>query len=120
MRRTSAILTIVVVLSLVAAAQAQVQEVGGSASAPFPAAACPSRCSVIARVTGYQAQVGRIHNPFVIAQAGHSFYPCKTTVFSRFSTLDSRLNALSQTSQSVFILSRRCQLREGRVCLASF
>lgn len=68
--RIAATLACALVAALAAAAQADVKEVGGPTTIPFPAAGCPSQCSVIAHVTGYQAQVGNVHNPFVVSTAG--------------------------------------------------
>jgi hypothetical protein len=55
---------------LATAAQADVREIGTSTNDQFPAAGCPSQCSVIARVTGYQAQFGTARNPFVVPTSG--------------------------------------------------
>ena len=51
-------------------AVASVRELGVPAGQKLPAAACPTNCQVLARVTGYQVQSGRLRNPFQISHYG--------------------------------------------------
>ena len=67
-KRLILIAAVFAALLLAGAAQAEVRELGSTTT--FPAAACPTSCSVIAKVTGYQAQVGAAKNPFVVPKAG--------------------------------------------------
>jgi hypothetical protein len=68
--KAAAAVACVLAAALAAVAQAAIREVGGPPTAAFPAAGCPSQCSVIAHVTGYEAQVGNVHNPFVVTTSG--------------------------------------------------
>ena len=70
-RRTlTAALVCLAVLSVAAAAPAATLRELGMTSSTFPTPGCPSQCSVIARVTGYQAQSGSARNPFAIPSSG--------------------------------------------------
>src|SRR5437660_8652110 len=64
------VIAVTAAVLIAAVAQADVRELGGATSAPFPAPGCPKDCSVIARVTGYQGQAGSVKNPFVVPSAG--------------------------------------------------
>jgi hypothetical protein len=59
-------------LTLVAAAPAgaAVRELGVPTGQRLPAASCPTDCQVLARVTGYQVQIGRAKNPYQITRKG--------------------------------------------------
>lgn len=58
------------VLAFAAAAPAATIREIGMTSSTFPTPGCPSQCSVVARVTGYQAQSGSARNPMVVPAAG--------------------------------------------------
>jgi hypothetical protein len=66
---TAALATVAGLALAAAAPAATIREVGLTSSA-FPAPGCPSQCSVIARVTGYQAQSGSARNPYVVPVNG--------------------------------------------------
>lgn len=62
MRKLVAIVTSLGALAVPSAAGATVQELG--ATAPLPAPSCPTNCTALGRVTGYQVQQGAVKNPF--------------------------------------------------------
>jgi hypothetical protein len=47
-----------------------VREIGDYPDQPFPTAGCPANCQAVGHVTGYQVQIGKHKNPFVIRQKG--------------------------------------------------
>jgi hypothetical protein len=59
-------------LALVAAAPAGAayREIGVPNGERLPAASCPEDCEVLARVTGYQVQVGEVKNPYQVNRPG--------------------------------------------------
>jgi hypothetical protein len=46
------------------------REIGDFPDQPFPDAGCPTNCQAVGHVTGYQVQIGKHKNPFVIRQNG--------------------------------------------------
>ena len=46
------------------------RELGVPADQPFPTASCPANCQAIGQVTGYQVEIGKSKNPFVIHRPG--------------------------------------------------
>jgi hypothetical protein len=69
MRRLLVVAIAVAVLALAATASARVIELGSKAPPANPE--CPSRCEVLARLTGYQGRKGPLRNPFVIPRSGY-------------------------------------------------
>jgi hypothetical protein len=57
-------------LAAVPSASATVRELGVPSGSKLPAASCPTNCQVLARVTGYQVQIGRSRNPYQITRKG--------------------------------------------------
>ena len=57
-------------LSAAAPAGAAIKEVGIDNGERFQTPSCPTDCSALARVTGYQVQVGRSKNPYQINRRG--------------------------------------------------
>jgi hypothetical protein len=47
-----------------------VREIGVLNGQPFPEASCPSNCQAIGEVTGYQVEIGKARDPFVIHRPG--------------------------------------------------
>jgi hypothetical protein len=46
------------------------RELGEYADSPFPAAGCPKSCQAVGHVTGYQVEMGKHKNPYVINHRG--------------------------------------------------
>jgi hypothetical protein len=64
---------IAVLAALVAAAPAgaaTMRELGIDNASPFQAAGCPLNCEAIGQVTGYQVQIGRARNPYMLRRKG--------------------------------------------------
>ena len=68
MKRLTALTSACLALALPAAAGADLRQIGQPT--PFPAASCPDNCQAIARVSGYQVQIGQSKNTFRINQPG--------------------------------------------------
>ena len=46
------------------------RELGEYNNAPFPTAGCPANCQAVGHVTGYQVEIGKHKNPYVINHRG--------------------------------------------------
>ena len=99
-------------LTLLAAAPAgaAVRELGVPTGQALPAPACPANCEVLARVTGYQVQVGRARNPYQITRKGTIV--AFTVRLGKPSATDTRgfqslFGAQSQVRLSILHLGRR-------------
>jgi hypothetical protein len=57
-------------LGAAAPAGAKVKEVGVDEALPLTAAGCPKDCFVLDQVTGYQASIGKIKNPYTVKRKG--------------------------------------------------
>jgi hypothetical protein len=57
-------------LGAAAPAGAKVKEIGVDESLPLTAAGCPKDCFVLDQVTGYQASIGKIKNPYTVKRKG--------------------------------------------------
>ena len=57
-------------LAAAAPASAKIKEVGVDGAQALQTPACPTKCSALARVTGYQVQVGKAKNPYQINRKG--------------------------------------------------
>jgi hypothetical protein len=68
MKRLTALTSACLALALPAAASGDLRQIGQPT--PFPAATCPDNCQAIARVSGYQVQIGKSKNTFRINQPG--------------------------------------------------
>ena len=68
MKRLTALVSACLLMALAPAASAQVREVGQPTA--FQAAACPDACQAIARVSGYNSQIGSSKNTFRINRPG--------------------------------------------------
>jgi hypothetical protein len=68
MKRLTALVSAGLLLAVAAPASAQVREVGQPTA--FPGAACPDTCQAIARVSGYNSQIGSSRNTFRINRPG--------------------------------------------------
>jgi hypothetical protein len=68
MKRLTALTSACLALALPAAASADLRQIGQPTA--FPAASCPDNCQAIARVSGYQVQIGQSKNTFRINQPG--------------------------------------------------
>ena len=69
MKRLIALVPACLLLALSAPASGDVRHVGQPT--PFPAASCPDNCQAVARVSGYNAQIGASKNTFRINRPGH-------------------------------------------------
>ena len=68
MKRLTALGSACLALALPAAAAGDVREIGQPVA--FPAAVCPDNCQAIARVSGYNLQIGKSKNTFRINRPG--------------------------------------------------
>jgi hypothetical protein len=57
-------------LALAAPAGAAIKEIGVPGGNPFPSASCPTNCQAIDQVTGYQVQIGKAKNPYLLHRKG--------------------------------------------------
>jgi hypothetical protein len=58
--------------ALVAAAPAaaSIREIGVDGATPLPKPGCPTQCEAVGQVTGYQVQIGKAKNPYLIHRKG--------------------------------------------------
>src|SRR3954469_13276291 len=69
-RRSIPPLIALLALGAAGPASAKPKEVGVDGAAALTAAGCPKNCQALDQVTGYQASIGKIKNPFTVKRKG--------------------------------------------------
>ena len=69
-RRFTPALAVLVALVAAGPAGASIREIGVDGAAPLPKPGCPTQCEAVGQVTGYQVQIGKAKNPYLIGRKG--------------------------------------------------